>query len=219
MNEPIKVLTAILERGMGEEAASVLRGLGYPLHFVLRGRGTARSDVLHYLGLGETEKDVLISLLPTPALGPALDRIRTAFQLDRHGRGIAFSTRLTAISAMAAKVAQRADAAEQEAEAMNKEPHALVLVLVDHGGADAVMEVAWSAGAGGGTILHARQLGLDALEGADAAGLVAEKETVAILVPAALRDKVMEAVNREAGMHTQHHGILLSLPVDAVAGL
>ncbi len=219
MSQPIKVLVSILERGVGEEAADLLRALGHPLQFVLRGRGTARSDVLHYLGLGETEKDVLVSLLPAPAVGPALERVGESFQLHRHGRGIAFTTRLTAISAMAARLAHGAEAAEQEADEMNKEPHALVLALVDHGGADTVMEAARSAGAGGGTILHARQLSLDALKGADAAGLVAEKETVAILVPAALRDPVMEAVNRTAGMHTGCHGILLSLPVDAVTGL
>lgn len=52
---------------------------------------------------------------------------------------------------------------------------------------------------------------------AAASGL--KKILVAILAPRELRQPIMEAVNREAGIATESHGVLFSLPVDEVIGL
>ena len=85
-----------------------------------------------------------------------------------------------------------------------KEKDDLIVVVVNSGCDDAVMSAAKSAGARGGTILH---------------GVRPEKDIGASRAPRELRQPIMEAVNREAGIATESHGVLFSLPVDEVIGL
>ena len=60
----IRLMAIILDRGRGSRAAELFAGYGLPLHYGTPGRGTANSELLDYLGLGETEKDVVFSLVP-----------------------------------------------------------------------------------------------------------------------------------------------------------
>ena len=95
----------------------------------------------------------------------------------------------------------------------------LVVVVVNPGCTDLVMEAAQAAGARGGTVLHARRLGYEEGERSGEGSVRPEKEIVTILVPRSIRQMVMERVSKTAGINTQARGILFSLPVDEIAGL
>ena len=67
----LKLLVTITDRPRGEEAARICAGLGVQFHLGLLGRGTASSEVLDFLGLGETDKAVILSLVPEPLIAAA----------------------------------------------------------------------------------------------------------------------------------------------------
>lgn len=67
-------------------------GAGLRQHYATPGRGTANSDILDYLGLGETEKDVLLTLLPEHAVPPLLAAAGKELELQRPARGILFTS-------------------------------------------------------------------------------------------------------------------------------
>ena len=94
----------------------------------------------------------------------------------------------------------------------------LVVAVVHSGCTDTVMEAAKGAGARGGTVLHGRRVGEEG-EKSGEGGVWPEKDIVTILVPRELRLPILEAVNRAAGLATECHGVLFSLPVDEVEGL
>ena len=73
----IKLMVTILDRGRGARAVELFAGAGIRQHYATPGRGTANSDILDYLGLGETEKDVLLTLPNCEPRGPE----------DRSGKG------------------------------------------------------------------------------------------------------------------------------------
>ena len=58
----IRILAAIVERGRGPVLIEQMskKGLGYQLRFT--GRGTASSEMMDILGLGSSEKDIVISM-------------------------------------------------------------------------------------------------------------------------------------------------------------
>ncbi|HAH78756.1 MAG TPA: hypothetical protein DCL64_04440, partial [Ruminococcaceae bacterium] len=60
----VGLMVTILDRGKGEQAAQICKERNLPFHFLCFGLGTAASDLLDYLGLGETKKDVVFSLIP-----------------------------------------------------------------------------------------------------------------------------------------------------------
>lgn len=95
----------------------------------------------------------------------------------------------------------------------------VIYAIVNHGYSDLVMNAAKTAGARGGTILSARGTGSKEAESFFGITVTPEKEIVLILVPKAIRDKVLLAINDGAGMSTNGMGIAFSVPVSDVVGI
>ena len=87
--------------------------------------------------------------------------------------------------------------------------HELIVVILNEGYADLVMDAARAAGAGGGTVLHAKGTGSKRGEKFFGVSLADEKDMVSI----------MRAINENAGPGTKAGAICFSLPVSSVAGL
>lgn len=102
---------------------------------------------------------------------------------------------------------------------MAKGKYEVIIVVVNEGHSDTVMDAARAAGAKGGTILHARGSGNKEIEKKYGIAITPQKEMLYILVPEKIRDQVMQAVNKAAGLETPGQGIVFSLPVDNVSGI
>lgn len=83
----IKLMVTILDRGRGRTGGGALCGRRTPAALRHAGQGTANSDILDYLGLGETEKDVLLTLLPEHAVPPLLAAAGKELELATPARG------------------------------------------------------------------------------------------------------------------------------------
>ena len=95
----------------------------------------------------------------------------------------------------------------------------VVFVLVNAGFSDLVMDAAREVGARGGTIMHARGSGNKEMEKKYGIVITPDKELIMILVNKKIRDDVLNAVNKAAGLSTVGQGIAFVLPVEEVAGL
>ena len=95
----------------------------------------------------------------------------------------------------------------------------LILCIVDNGFSDLAMDAARDAGARGGTVVHARGTGRKDMEEKYGVVVTPEKELVLILVSNSIRDAVLDAIYKAAGLNTKGHGIAFSLPVSDVSGL
>ena len=217
----IRLMVIILDRGKGARAAELFASYGLPLHYGTPGRGTANSELLDYLGLGETEKDVVFSLVPGCTIPGLLQAAGEKLQLATPGKGILFTIPLSAVSGAAARFINsqaHRTGTEQEEHMPEQGKNELIVVVVNSGCTDTVVAAAKLAGARGGTILHGRRVGEETEKSGDN-GVWLEKDIVAILAPRELRLPIMEAVNRAAGAATESHGILFSMPVEETRGL
>lgn len=100
-----------------------------------------------------------------------------------------------------------------------KYTHACIVCIVNAGFSDTVMEAAKAFGAKGGTIVHARGSASRDAEKFFQLAIQPEKEMVMILVPEQIKDDILHAIYRAAGLNTQGQGIAFSLSVDNVVGL
>ena len=91
--------------------------------------------------------------------------------------------------------------------------------MVNAGFSDVVMEAAKSAGAGGGTVIHARGTANKDAESFFGISIQPEKEMVLIIVPVDIKENVLHAVYKDAGLSTAGQGIAFSLPVRDAVGL
>ena len=80
------------------------------------------------------------------------------------------------------------------------------------------MNVAKDAGAGGGTVIHARGTGLEASEKFFGATIGAEKEMIFIVAEKEGKQAIMKAIMENAGSSTPAGAVLFSLPVIDVIG-
>ena len=102
---------------------------------------------------------------------------------------------------------------------MSKKDYELIFCIVNQGFSEAVMEAAKNAGATGGTVMKARGTAAKEAETFFKITIQPEKEVVMVLIPKALRDGVLHAVYKEAGLGTSGQGIAFSLPVEEAIGL
>ena len=221
----LKMLVTIVDRGKGAAAVSLYREQRLHFDYLCMGLGTANSKILDYFGLSETEKDVVITLVPAHRVRRVMELANQRFDFSSPGRGILFTVPLSGVSGMVPQVLCKADEtqretdckAEMEMETANR--YALILAVVNRGSLDTVMDAAREEGARGGTVLHARRVGMEDTENLLGFTLQPEKEVVAILTPQAQKHELMVAIHRAAGLTTEARGILFSLPVEELIGL
>jgi nitrogen regulatory protein PII len=101
---------------------------------------------------------------------------------------------------------------------MDKNGHELIICIVNNGFTDLVMDAARKEGARGGTIFHGRGTGNPEMEKFFGISISPEKEIVIILVEGEIKEAVLKAVNKAAGLETNGKGIAFSLPVSDVVG-
>ena len=102
---------------------------------------------------------------------------------------------------------------------MNEYKHALLIAIAEKGTTDLVMDAAKSAGAMGGTIVHAKSVFADEQHKFFGLSIADEKEVVYIVAKQRDKESIMKAIMSNAGMNTPAKAAVLSLPIDAVAGL
>ena len=215
-------LITIVDRGKGEKLARLYERAGIETQLICLGSGTAKSEIVEYLGLGELEKDILFSAAPRCMLRSGLEKLRAELPFSKPGGGIACSVTFSSVSMAALRQIQKEAAIIEtgEAEKMDeKRTHDMIVCVTDRGQAELGMEAARQAGASGGTVVHAR--GFNAKEEENFLHLLIrpEKELVLIIVPLAERKKVMQQICDAIAQTTGEAGVIFSLPVDDVMGL
>lgn len=220
----VGMVVTIVDHGSGSKVASMYRG-GFShmiFQYACHASGTANSELLDYLGLSQTEKDMVISLLPYSRALELLKDMDYRHYMSMPGRGIAFLLSLASVSNFVCQELGEDEGAWKEGaiNIMDKDiEYELILAIVNHGFTDKVMNAAKSKGASGGTVIEARHLGTEEASRFLGISIKEEKEIVAIVVRRDQRNEIMNAINQEAGIKTSGKGILLSLPVDALIGL
>ena len=91
--------------------------------------------------------------------------------------------------------------------------------IVNAGYSGVVMDAAREVGARGGTVIHARGTANKEAEEFFHITIQPDKDIVMILVPAEIKDAVLHALYRNAGLKTEGQGIAFSMPVDQVVGI
>ena len=97
--------------------------------------------------------------------------------------------------------------------------NSLILVMVNQGNTDEVMNTARAAGARGGTIIRSRFTGPEEIDEVYANMMQEEKELIAMVVPTTLRNTIMETINKKHGLKTQAGAVILSMGIDQIAKL
>ncbi|MBD5161970.1 MAG: hypothetical protein HDT14_08180 [Oscillibacter sp.] len=220
--EQMALIMSIVERGSGSKLVKLYRKNQISTHLRCEGQGTATSEILDILGLGGSEKDIILSITTRAAARVLLDKLDDELRGAAPGRGIAFTMPLTAISGLVAAYINLKTKVESEAsEAMENQPkNSMILVTVNQGYTETVMETARKAGARGGTIIRGRWAGDESF--AQSSGITTlqeEKELIFIVAPTEIRNRIMDAVSKAHGLRTEAGAMVTSIGVEQLVRL
>ncbi len=93
----IKLLVAIVNRDYGEAVSEICAQHGAKFNLTFMGRGTAKSDILDYLGLTDTKKDIILAAVLETRAAELLQALKKVLHLDEPGNGIAFTLSITSV--------------------------------------------------------------------------------------------------------------------------
>lgn len=215
----MKLMITIVDRGDGIALSRLYDQNGVGLHLQIIAEGTATSEILDMLGLTHREKELLVSFAPEAAIEQLLDRLDDDYRGILSVRGLAFSMKLSGISGSVASALSGKTIGEGVIHVHTDKEHSLIWVAMNQGYSDQVMHTARKAGATGGTVIRSRWVGADKLEQFHAITLQDEREVLMIACDKAVRNSIMDAINKEHGLKTEQQAIVFSMPIDRMVKL
>lgn len=97
----LKLLITVVNKNKAEFYMDYLQEFEVNMQMSMCARGTAGSDLLHYLGLEDSEKRVLFSLIREDMAPAALKGLEEKFSTVRDGKGIAYTVPLSSVAGAA----------------------------------------------------------------------------------------------------------------------
>lgn len=97
----LKLLITVVNRSKTEFFTDLLGGFEVNFQTSVAAQGTARSETLHLLGLEDSDKSVLFSVIREDRAADALHALDEKFHSLRNGKGIAFTVPLSGVIGVA----------------------------------------------------------------------------------------------------------------------
>lgn len=225
-NNGYRILVMIAAPKFADKATDLFVENKVPLHYTINdAKGTAPSEMLDILGVGNPDKHMLLSLLPTPSANIMLKNIYRKLTFGVPGSGIAFTIPIDSASGVMVQLLKDLEGGDysnlerKDDDSMYEYKHALILAAVNNGYSEELMNVARTYGARGGTVIHSRAIGDEKAVSFWGVTLHEEKEIVMIITDQRSKLRIMKAISENCGMESDAKGIVFSLPIDKVMGL
>ena len=214
-------LLTVAERSRLPDFMQIFRETGVEVCFVTLGHGTMDTASLRYPPLSSAEKAVCMSFVTEASWRTIKHELETKVKIDIPGVGMALIIPASSVGGKRelAFLLSGQKFTRGEESVLKNTDRELIIAICDQGYGETVMDAARSAGAGGGTIIHAKGTGMERAEQFLGVSLAAEKEMVLIVIKREDKNRIMRAIMDQAGTASKARSVILSLPVTSTAGL
>jgi len=215
------MMVTVTNRSQSGRFQAFYREHGLHVMLTTLASGTASDKTLAYFGLEAAEKAVIFNLVTDEVWKKVRRELHIQMTIDVPGVGIAFTIPMSSIAGKQELyfLTQEQPFEKEEESTLKDTQFELLVVIANQGYIDVIMDAARSAGAVGGTAIHAKGTGMENAERFLGVSLAAEKEMIFIVTRTNRKNNTMQAIMREAGMESKAKAIVFSLPVTDVAGL
>lgn len=210
---------SIVSRRKADDMLAIHKEMQLPVVLENLGYGTATSEHLLLYDLEQSDKAIIGTIATAPSMKALIAQAEEKLYIDIPGNGILMAIPIKSVSGGKA-LAYFTEGQEigGSVPAMNFE-NELIIVILNEGHSDAVMDAARASGATGGTVLHAKGTGKGQAEKFYGVSLAEEKDVLYILSSADKKSDIMKAINTQCGTDTHIGAVSFSVPVSEVAGL
>lgn len=181
--------------------------------------GSATDKILACFGVDRSQKVLMQTFLTMDRVDEIKRALRTDMNINGLGNGIALFVALEGIGGKSAKnyLLGKEEEGVKQMEKENRTDFVLIITITNKGYNEVVMDAAREVGARGGTIVKAHGTGSEITK-FFGVSITEEKDMVYIVARRDEMEKIMRAIMDKAGMNTEAHGVVFSLPVEDVEG-
>jgi len=211
-------LLAVIDRETEPRLEAILTSAGTAVSLSQPASGTAGGEILARFGLDRTEKRIVYSIASRSQQRMIFQMARRLLYLDIPGNGILAAIPIKSVAGRQTLAFLTDSEIKGGVPSMEFE-YELIVVVLNEGYADRAMDAAREAGAGGGTVLHAKGTGGRRAEEFFKVRFADEKDMIYIVAHRDEKAAVMKAVNSACGPATEARGVCFSMPISSVMGL
>lgn len=229
-----RLIISIVPKNSAGIVTAAANGAGASGGSVLLGRGTASNSIIQLLGLGDTSKEVVLTVVEQSHEAAVVDAVKNAVSDKKHF-GVIFSLAVPSFFRSGSmndnevqalfntgdeNMADTNDSiGKNDTIAAKKDAYEMINIIVNKGYAEDAMAAARKAGAGGGTILSARGTAKEGDEKFFGMEIVPEKEMLIVLVPSDKKAEILDAVKALPCFEKAGSGIVFSSEVESFSVL
>lgn len=169
------------------------------------------------VGIGTKDKDIVISLGAESAVKALMANFGTTFESHSKYGGLMIVLKISAANRILTEIlSYNLDKnSEKGNDSMKNEHHNnLIVISINEGFSDNVMQVARKAGATGGTVIKGRLADIEQFADLGKTEIDGERELLCILAPLKISAQIMEEVNKEFGLTSAANGITFAIPTE-----
>lgn len=210
-------IISITNPGGDERIIRICEKLKLSQPIIMHGRGTASKTILDLLGNEIKERRIVFSVADDKLTEKFIAEQKRHLYIDSPGRGVVVAVPVKSVGGGRTLTYLGGNKEEKKLPDIDFR-YELIIVILNEGYTDEVMDAARLAGATGGTILHGKGTGSKSAEKFFKVSIAQEKEVLIIVSGAAQKAAIMSTILKMAGPDTDAGAITFSLPVSEVAG-
>ena len=220
-----RMLFLIATPKLVNKATGLFKEGNVPMQYIFHAQGTATSDVMDMLGLDGVDKNILMSMMPKVFADEMMRKLRKKLHLGMPNTGIAFTVYMSGGSGHLVQMTENLEpeqtgkTSERKEADMADHEYSMIMVIVNQGFSEDVMNAARPKGASGGTVFHSRRIGSQEAMKFWKISVQEEREVVIILATKEDKLAIMQEIGRKCGMQSKAQVVVMSLPVDGIVGL
>lgn len=211
------MLLSIVERDRGQKLIKELDALNIRINFQCVGLGTAPTDIMDIFGLGSNDKDIIISIGAESTVRDMMANFGSTFESHSKYGGLMIILPICATNRILTEILSFRNANNTDKGAItvkNEHHNNLIMISINEGFVDEVMQVARNAGATGGTVLKGRLADIEQFADIQNIDANEEREIILILAPKETSKQIMQSVNAKFGITSEANGIIFALPTE-----
>ena len=222
MDESVKGIdgrqvTVIVNHGMDSKVLKIIKRHDVWGAVALLGKGTIKNKILEFLELTDIRKEIIMFFGFTNACNAAMKDLYETLHMEKPNHGIVFCTELLGVAS--SKEICKGNYEPNKLQSEEPSMYTKILTIVDKGMAESVMDAAVLAGAKGGTIINARDSGINQTSAVFSMEIEAEKEIVLIIVEDGIADQVVAAIRENEKMEEIDNEIIFTQKVLNIYGI
>lgn len=209
-----ELIHVIVKFGLGSKVLKEAKKAGVSGGTLCIGKGTVSNKVLKLLSITDTRKEIVMMIANRRTTSKTLAHLNKVFHFDKPNHGIVFTTILSSLIGTNSCPVDKEEETE-EAGIMYQN----IMIVIDRGRAEDVIESAQKAGSKGGTIINARGSGIHETSKLFLMNIEPEKEIVMILSKRETTEAIVKQVYDDLEIGKPGNGIIFVQDVNQTYGI